>query len=191
MQPGDWIAIIAIASTLLIGIVASTWILGVKIGGINSTLESFKPAIGDVTRIKVSFGQMNVKVEELWRERLSKSKSPIVLNETGRKVLETSKIGDSIMKYYQDILARVKAQSPENPFQAQESLIKIVASYKEIEECKPMLETAAFNSGFDVNSVLYVAALAIRDKIIEDLGFKRDDIDKHDPKNKANPPSQA
>ena len=183
LQPSEWIAIWGIAGTIFVSIISSAAFLIFRTGTIVKSIDHMQDTLKDVPKIKYSFAQMTVKVDTLWRNHLSKSNSPIVLNEVGIKVLETSKISDFTTRYYPEILEKVKSKNPVNPYQAQETLISVISEYQFIESCKLMLQEAAFNSGYDINSVLYVGALNIRDQIITDLGFDRDDIDKHDPKN--------
>ena len=57
-------------------------------------------------------------------------------------------------------------------------------TFKEKEECINKLENAAFNTGTHIDTILFVAAINIRDQVIEDLGFKNKDIDIHDPEKK-------
>jgi len=185
LSTSDWVTIWGIVAALFVSILGSAAFLIFRTGRIVQSIDSMEETLKDVPKIKYSFGQMTVKVDTLWRNHLSKSNSPLILNEAGLRVFETSKISDFTSKYYKDILERVKASGPENPYQAQESLISIVSDYQNLEECKLMLEQAAFNSGYDVNSVLYVGAISIRDKVIRDLGFSVHDIDLHDPKKKV------
>jgi hypothetical protein len=183
LTASEWIAIWGIAGGIFISVIGSAIFLIFRTGRIVEAIASMQETLKDVPKIKYSFGQMTVKVDTLWRNHLSKSNSPVILNEIGIKVLESSKISEFTDFYYVEILEKVKGKNPLNPYQAQESLIQIVSEYQNMEECKLKLQEAAFNSGYDINSVLYVAAINIRDKIISDLGFKVEDIDKHDPKN--------
>jgi hypothetical protein len=54
-------------------------------------------------------------------------------------------------------------------------------NYKNNNECIRKLENAAFTAGVDVDTVLLVGAINIRNKIINDLDMKVEDIDKFDP----------
>jgi hypothetical protein len=107
----------------------------------------------------------------LWHAHLAKSNSPITLNEAGLRALETSNIREFAEQAYAEIFARVKAKNPQNAYQAQEALISIVTSYQNDEEYKLKLQEDAYAVGHDVDSLLFVGAMAIRDRVISDLGF--------------------
>lgn len=96
-----------------------------------------------------------------------------VLNEAGLHALEASKIGNFVNVQYSQILSDVRNMEPKNAYQAQEVLINVVNRYKYDEYFTNMLQEAAFASGYDIDSVLLVAALSIRDRVITDLGFVR------------------
>jgi len=187
LNNSEWIALSAIVVPVIGSIIFLIFKSGSMIESIKNiqkNIELIQKSTDDIQKLKYSFGQMNVKVDFIWRNNLSKSNSPIILNDVGKKILETSKISDFTQKYYNEILSRVKSKNPVNPYQAQEYLISVMSEYQNNEECKLMLQDAAFKSGYDVISVLYVGAIDIRDKIISDLGFVVGDIDKHDPNKK-------
>ncbi|MEK6783772.1 MAG: hypothetical protein AABY93_18880 [Bacteroidota bacterium] len=182
LATGDWIGILGLA--ILIGGALTTLI--VKSTTLSNTVDYIKTDVGDMKFNVAKISGMEVKVEELWRQKTTQSASPMILNAVGKKIMSDSKIKELTDKYYTDILSSVKDKNPENPFQAQEILINVVKLYKDKDECKLKLEEAAFNSGNNVDTILFVAAIDIRDQIVLDLGFSRDDIDKHDPsKNQA------
>ena len=68
-------------------------------------------------------------------------------------------------------------------FQETSSLIKIVRTLQANSDYKNLLENGAFESGSDVNTILFVGAIYIRDNVLSQLNFERADIDKHDPGN--------
>jgi hypothetical protein len=180
-----------------ITILGSIIFVSFRIGGVFNQLTTIKDSIlsirvdigevdSNLNKVIFSHGQLKVKVDELWRKNTTTSGSPMILNENGKKVLIDSNIKSLTNKYYPEILNQVKSLNPPNPFQAQELLIQIVGKYRDKEECKNELESAAYNSGNNVETVLFVAAIDIRDKIVSDLGFSVDDIDLHDPSKKSN-----
>ena len=136
-----------------------------RINNIKKSLDDLKPDINEIPEIRV-------KVSLLWADRFTKSESPMVLNEKGIKILKDSKIEELTDKYYSQIIEQLKSKKCENAYQAQESLIEIVKNYKNIGECKNHLENAAFLSGVDVDTILFAAAINIRDKAIKELQFE-------------------
>lgn len=196
MNTSEWIAVSGIASTLFVSIIGSTALLSYKMGTIVERLESAILRTNDridsidkrvtrlelivediqktLTQIQITIAQMQMKLEVMWQHHLSKSNSPKVLNEAGLKALEASKIGSFVNDQYEQILFEVRNLEPKNAYQAQETLINVVNRFKHEGYCIDMLQEAAFASGYDIDSLLFVAALSIRDRVISDLGFVKD-----------------
>lgn len=195
MNTSDWIAIGCAFATLLAAIIGSTATLAYKLGGRMERLESailrtndridsmdkrvtrletiFERFQETLTQLQITMGQMQMKLEVMWQHHLSKSNSPKVLNEAGLKALEASKIGNFVNDQYAQILSEVRNLEPKNAYQGQEVLINVVNRFKHEAYCVDMLQEAAFASGYDIDSLLFVAALSIRDRVIADLGFVR------------------
>lgn len=169
MNTSDWIAILGLFATTI----GSVIVLAFYMGSLYKEVKGIAKAVEVLPWVTYTLAQLVVKVDVLWQEHMSKSNSPIVLNEAGLRVLEASKIGDFASTYYGEILLKVKATKPQNPYQAQQTLISVLSSYQHVDECRPKLEELAFSSGSDVNSLLFVAALTIRDRIILELGFSK------------------
>jgi len=174
MTTENWIAVVTLFATTVI----SGFVLFFKMGRIVESIATMQETLKDVAKIKYSYGQLIVEVDVLWRNQVSKSNSPMILNDVGLKILESSRIDSFTTKYYSEILAKVKARKPFNPYQVQEALISIVSDYQNIEECKLSLQESAFNCGFYINSLLLVAAINILDKVVSDLGFGHEDADR-------------
>lgn len=115
--------------------------------------------------------EMRVKVEILWQHHISNARSPLSLNENGERILKSSGIDRLMQQRYMEILQRVRSLKPKNIYQVQEVLIKVCSEYKEDGLWRDQLEVAAFQSGCDVGTILYVGSLNIRDQVITDLGF--------------------
>ena len=171
MSNSDWITIWGIAITFFVTMIGSVWMLAFRIGGLTQRITSIEKTLEDLPRIKYSLGQLIVKVDVLWHHHLSKANSPIVLNEEGVRLLVESGVGAFAEHNYPEIISKVRALNPRNAYQAQEMLMLVLGEYQTIEECKLKLQDETFSSGSDVASLLFVAALSIRDRVILELGF--------------------
>ena len=174
---GEWIAIAAVFLSIispLFILVFRSGALFERVGHIKDAVEEIKPDVKIIPVIKE-------KVDVLWASNVVRPGSPLMLTDRGRQILQVSRIEEFTTEYYQEILGQVKEKNFQNPYQVQEGLIGIVTNYKNNQFCKNKLENAAFITGTDVDTVLLVAAINIRDKIIADLGMKVDDVDKFDP----------
>jgi uncharacterized coiled-coil protein SlyX len=184
MSTSDWIAISGIAIGFFVAIIGSVWHLSASISGLAASIsglaarvtaveKTLATVVTTVTEIRIETAEMQVKLDILWKAHVSKSNSPIVLNEVGEEILAKSSIGSFAEQYYLEILSRVRSFTPENAYQAQEILISIMDRYKKDDRCKLRLQEVAFSSGYDVSSLLFVAALFVRDRVISDLGFAK------------------
>lgn len=172
LNPGEWIAL----AVFLFSIASAFAWLIFRSGRTYEAIEDMKPLVAKIPG-------MAIKVDLLWSGDVTSSNSPTILNEKGKKILKDSGIREFTDKYFTEIFEQVKKLKPANAYQAQEFTIAVVDSYSENDKCKNDLEIAAFDSGSDVKTILLVAAIDIRDKIIEKLEFKKEDIDRHDPNN--------
>jgi hypothetical protein len=178
MTNGNWIALVGVILSVGFIIFAGGRVIE-RVDNIKDEIDELKPDVKMIPLIKE-------KVDVLWASRYTEPGSPMVLTETGRKILQDSKIENFTAEYYNEILNKVKDRNSKNSYQAQEALLEIMRDYKNNEICKSKLENAAFTAGVDVDTVLLVGAVNIRNKIINDLNMKIEDIDKFDPnKSKA------
>jgi|GEM_PF-2035773 len=109
---------------------------------------------------------------------VTESKSPVTLNEKGIKILEDSGIRESVEARKDEILEYVKSKDYSNPYRVQESIKKYILSW-ENDDTIAKLETGAYETGFDLITVLLVGAIHIRDVILKELEMDIKDIDKH------------
>ncbi|MEI9920368.1 MAG: hypothetical protein WDO14_16475 [Bacteroidota bacterium] len=193
MSTSDLITLWSIAVGLFVTIIGSALMIMFKIGGfhekvlgmdkhfegrfhgIENTIDKIQTALKELTatvnQIRIEITEIQVKLDILWRQHTAKSNSPLSLNEEGLRALKQSNIGAFADHHYPEFLSKVKALKPENAYQAQELLISVVSRYKKADEHKLHLPEAAFSSGSDVDSLLFVAALSVRDRLISDLAF--------------------
>jgi hypothetical protein len=176
---GEWIAIAA----LFASIIGPLFVLIFKSGGLYERIDHIKNSIQDIKPDVKSIPIINERVTILWADRFTVSNSPMILNDRGIKILKESNIEALTNEYYTEILKQVKELNPQNAYQAQENLIEVIKNLKTVDNCKNKLEEAAFITGVDVDTVLLVAAINIRDKVIKDLKFEIGDIDKFAPSN--------
>lgn len=182
MSTSDWIAIFGIAAGLFVTIIGSTWHLSHQISNLAQRVTNleirfdkfevrFEKLEETVNNLRVTVAEMLVRLDILWRRHIANSNSPIALNESGLRALEKSNIGAFANDHYTEILSRVRAIKPDNAYEAQEALISVVNQYKRMDEYRSMIQQAAYFSGYDIDPLLFAAALSIRDRVIEDLGF--------------------
>ncbi len=175
LTPGEWISIITIA----VIVVGSLFTLIYKTGGLVKLVEGMKPHVDKIPG-------MEVKVDELWRLKTTVSNSPSRLNKNGQKILKESNITEILLPFYDEIVKMVKNTNPSNAYKVQEALIDVLKGFQFREKILNQLEQSAFIAGTEVHTILFVAAIHLRDDIITKLGFSIEEIDIHDPKKNEN-----
>lgn len=191
MTTSEWITIWGIAIGLFTTIIGSVLLMAFHMGSLHREVKlmgkTLETVVHTIRQMGFAMAQMEVKLEVmqvklevvqvklefLWNHHLGVSRSPMVLNETGLRLLEKSRIDQFADEHYAEIVSKVRAAGPQNAYQAQQTLISVLSSYQHVEAYRTKLEETAFASGSDLNSLLFVAALTIRDRVIEDLGFNR------------------
>ena len=102
---------------------------------------------------------MEKQVATLWASQFSKSNSPLVLNDSGKAILQSSGIDAVVDGHYGYLLGYVKNRAPKNAFEAQELVKAAVSELSLDDEMKNDLEMRAFKSGVDVLALSFIGAL--------------------------------
>lgn len=173
MTHGDWIALAVLVASIL----GTFLVLVFKIGGLHTIIVKMEPLVDKIPA-------MEVKVTELWRFRMANNDSPMVLNDKGLIILKESGINELVDLNYHAILSKVRNLSPPNAYQAQETIVMVVKELINDPILKNNIEAGAYKSGVDVETVLFVGALYIRDKILQELNLIPANIDNDDPSKK-------
>jgi hypothetical protein len=181
MSTSNWITVGSISAGLFTTMIGSVWVVSFQIGSLREKASSIERTVGklgdrmvqtqlEIGEIKDRLGKIEVKLNILWRGRMT-SDSSIALTRTGVAILTKSAMGVSAREHYNEILWKVASFQPANAQQAEEILISIMSQWKDDRGYKAVLQRAAISAGYDVDSLLFVAALSIRDRIISDLHF--------------------
>lgn len=105
----------------------------------------------------------------------SQSKSPLALNPRGQKLLTDSGIAPLIESRIDEIVKYVQDLNPQNAYEVQQQIIEYTRRLVEVPELKNQIEMGAFRAGEGVYSVLYVAAIHVRDVVLQRLGMSDDE----------------
>jgi hypothetical protein len=170
--------------TSIIGIVIFLVSLGIawgtlttKVNGIIKSLD--KKVEPDLKDIRERFSVVEVKVDSLWKNEYAPANSPRQLNTKGNKILEESGIKEIVEKDREKLMELVKKRDIKNAYDAEERIFKIMMNLpKHCPEVVDELKTGAFNAGVDLDAVLFIGGIHLRNLIFEELGFKLLDLDK-------------
>lgn len=114
--------------------------------------------------------------------------SPSYLTKEGVEIAKNTGVAKLVEDHYKEILSVVRDTEPANAYRAQEALLSAVRNLQYDDECRNVLETAAYESGYPISTIYTIGGYYIRDRVINELGFSKDDIDKHDPEQNEKKP---
>ncbi|MDB5188529.1 MAG: hypothetical protein JWM92_127 [Candidatus Nomurabacteria bacterium] len=117
-------------------------------------------------------------VKTFWKDEVAPAGCPRQLNIRGKKILKDSGIKEIIDAKKYDLLIVVKNKQLTNPYDAEQSILSTVNELKYDPVILEKLKTGAFNVGADIDTVLLVGGIYLRDLIFTELGFSFVDLDK-------------
>lgn len=104
--------------------------------------------------------------------------SPRQLNDRGLKVLTDSGIQPVIDSLRSELLDKLKSLDLKNPYDAEKAILDLTQNIPELHpELLDSLKTGSFNTGTDINSLLFVGGIYLRNLVFKDLGFSIESLD--------------
>jgi hypothetical protein len=131
----------------------------------------------DVKSIRDRFIVVEERVKTLWKDEVAPAHSPRKLNERGNAILHGSGIKNIIEERKDYFLAILQKQNPKNPYDAEQYILQVVNDLKNDTVLIEKLKTGAFSVGADIDTVLLVGGLHLRDLIFSSLGFSLQELD--------------
>ncbi len=170
MGIGDIIAIIA---GILIPLGGGLYFIGKKVGVIDDLKLKFDELIK-------KFSVVESRVNDLWEDRTAPSHSPRKLNNKGESILKISGIKEIIDSKKEELKEKIKAAGHTNPYDIEQKILEVAYSIQDLyPELLDKIKEGAFKSGADIQAVLFVGGIYLRDKIFPELGLSVNDIDKN------------
>lgn len=128
--------------------------------------------VGVKQKVDALWSDTKPRIDLLWSDKYAPARSPRQLNERGTAIFIESGIKEIIDQKKDELLAAVKKKHPTNPYDADILVWKVMSTlpsrYPDIVE---RLKDGAFKTGVDINTVLFVGSIYLRDQIFPDLGF--------------------
>lgn len=141
-----------------------------------SNMKGIEEKVGDIRERLVI---VEDHVETLWKNKLAPTHSPRQLNEAGSRILEESGIQQLIEEKKRVLLEKIREKQPTNPYDAERSIEEVTLLIPKLfPETIDTLKNGAFKTGSDIDAILFVGSIYLRNKIFKDLGFDIDDLDK-------------
>lgn len=112
---------------------------------------------------------------------LTKRRSPISLSERGTKVLTDSTGMKFVDDNYSELKTTVENKRPKTAYDVQEFSKEIIDGLKNDARINSIKEYA-FKEGLELDDIVVVIGIYLRDKILKDKNWNVEDIDKYLPK---------
>lgn len=166
-----------------IGNIISNILLGETKDTVIRTEESVKRIDKDcdslkdkMDTVKEDIGYIRPKVDFLWEKATAVSNSPKALNEEGQRIFNQSGIKDIISANQEKLISAIKRENPQKAYQVEELSEKIIQSLRDNPEILEKLREGAYQTGVNIETVLFVGSIYLRDIALKELGFKVKDL---------------
>lgn len=143
---------------------------------ISADVSNLKPKVRMLDRISADVADIKPKVKFLWEQLVTTSHSPLGLNERGTQILDQSGVKELVDQKLTELLEAIKVRQPQNAYQVQEGAREVMSQLKNDATLLSQLQQGAFNTGADVEAVLLVGSIYLRDLVLPTLNFKLEDI---------------
>lgn len=144
---------------------------------IKEDVADMKPKVSVLwadTRPKVDFlwSDIKTKVDLLWTDKYAPARSPRQLNERGSAIFKESGIKEIVDGRKLKLLEIVKSKNLRNPYDAEQFIVQLMSELpSRYPELVDTLKDGAFRTGVDINTVLFIGSIYLRDLIFPELGF--------------------
>jgi len=141
-----------------------------SVANLDKTINGeIKPVLTD---LRDRFAVVEDRVESLWKDKVVEARSPRCLNDRGLEILQKSGIKEIVDENRSDLEARLRAQSPTTSYDAERAAILVIMDLPERSpDILARLKNGAFNVGAELNTVLLVGGMYLRDEILPNLAL--------------------
>ena len=170
---------------VIISALVSFLIASSRIGEYKNKVDT---AVSDITDLKKELKEVRDKAvacETSLKERepLTRKRSPIALTDRGSKVLNESGGKKFIEDNYEELKNNVDEKKPETSYDIQEISRNVIEEMKNDQRLNSLKEYL-FKEGMELDDIVEVLGIYLRDKILNDKKLSVKDIDNYDPKRK-------
>ncbi|MBI3334945.1 MAG: hypothetical protein HY001_00395 [Candidatus Portnoybacteria bacterium] len=158
------------------------WVAAILLGNTKEIIaridERTEHILKDIDEMKPKVNDMSPKVDILWKERLASHNSPSQLNKRGKEILTKSGIKEIIDRLPAQLIEEIKEKKPQNAYQVQEFAREVMFTVQNSPEILKELQENAYRIGTDIDSILFVGSIYLRDIALKKLNFNIQDLDK-------------
>ena len=150
-------------------------LLTVVFGGIGYALKRISEKM-DI--MSVDIADIKPKIDILWKDKYAPSTSPRQLNRIGADILNTSGVKEIIDAKKDALVIEIKKMPLGNAYDAEQAVMSVVNKLPEdYPDTIPQLKKGAFALGQNIDVLLLVGGIYLRNMIFPELGFSLTDLD--------------
>jgi len=142
-----------------------------------------KRILDNTEKIGADVSDMKPKVKVLWEREFATATSPLVLNGRGKQLLDSG-IKAIVDANGEELIKQLTERNPQNAYEVQECSYKVIRILLENKDIVAQLQDIAFKNGVNVDALLFIGAIYLRDLALPRYDFKLEDIDFQEPKKK-------
>lgn len=142
--------------------------------------EDLKTDIKDlIKRITICETKIEERTQNL-AATLTKRKSPISLSEKGEEMLIKSGANKFVLDNLQELVKKIKEKDPKSAYDVQEISKDVIKSMTADDKFIP-LKDYVYKEGIELDAIIIVMSIFLRDQALPLLNYKPEDVDKSDP----------
>lgn len=154
----------------------------IKVGKYTNKVDTLENDVRDLKREVREIRDKVIACETSLKERepLTKRESPISLTDKGNKTLKDSGAEKFIDDNFDSLFKKIEGKHPKAAYDIQE-ISKNVLEDMQNDDLFNDLKEYAFKEGREIEDIILVAGIHLRDKVLMKKGLNIKDIDKDDP----------
>lgn len=183
MTPDIWITLAGIVISGLISFFIASSKIGEYKNKVNTVCTEISELKREVKELTTKLVECSVKIEERTRSyasTLTKSESPLSLTPQGQILLSQSGSDKFVLDNQADLIKKIEEKNPHSAYDIQVYAKQVIEETQNEVGFKP-LKDFAFNKGIDLEPIILVMSIFLRDIALPSLGHKKEDVDKTAP----------
>ncbi len=161
-----------------VGYASAVFKIGQYTQKVKTLEEDNKTTRTELKELLIKVTECSTSLKE--REPLGKKRSPVALTERGNKVLTESGGQKFIEDNLNELKEKVELKNPKTSYDVQE-YSKVVIEELTTDERINNMKEYLYKEGMELDDLIFVLGIYLRDKVLENKGWKVEDVDKYTP----------
>lgn len=165
--------------------IATFMIYKEKVKNLEGEVDKFKTEMRDL-RDKVITCEVTIRANEpYWRRE-----SPVSLTDRGHALLVESGGREFVDENFEELAQAIEEKDSKTAYDVQENAKVVIDEMQDDDRFIP-LKDYLYNEGIEIDNLIMVMALHLRDKVLRKRGWKVSDVDIDDPNSQSQTPQPS